>query len=356
MRKRQTIRKSPLPACGEREPRGARIHRRSFLTLLAGAAAASAWALPLRARQSAPLIGFLHPTSRADIADLMAAFHKGLGDSGYAEGKNFNTEYVEYRWAEGHNISKLPELAADLVNRRVALIVAGGGSAAARAVKAATESIPVVFIGGDDPVKRGLAVGLSRPGGNVTGVVFSSSELAAKRVELLKQLMPAAKMIAYLVNTDNPESVSESASIREAARALGIEMQYLICRAEHEIDKAFERLSLRRADAMLVGSDPMLLARREQVTALVARHKIPAIYPLREFAAAGGLVSYGSSVTNAYREAGLYAARILKGEKPADLPVLQPAKFALTINLKTAKTLGLEIPAALLKTADEVIE
>jgi putative ABC transport system substrate-binding protein len=324
------------------------VKRRAFIILLSGAAA---WPLAARAQQLfMPAVGFLRSTTSADSGHLGTAFRQGLRTAGLVEGQDCA---IEYRWAE-NQLDRLPALVADLLRRPVAVIV--GNTPAALAAKAATATVPIVFAGGGDPVKEGLVATLNRPGGNVTGVNFITAELGAKQLGLLHELRPRAVRIAVLVDPKFPTTEQFVSEVRAAASALGKQIEVLHVSSEREIETAFATLVQRRADALLPGGGGLLLSRREQIVALAARHRIPAIYNLREYVPAGGLMSYGPSLTDAYRQAGIYAGRILKGEKPADLPVMQPTKFELVINLKTAKALGLEVPDKLLALADEVIE
>jgi ABC-type uncharacterized transport system substrate-binding protein len=324
------------------------MKRREFITLLGGAAA---WPLAVRAQQPAmPVIGFMN--SGFVQPSIQAAFHGGLNEIGYVEGRNVT---VDYRYAEGH-YDRLPALVADVIRRQVAVLGAFGGVHTAIAAKAATATIPIVFANGSDPIKFGLVASLNRPGGNITGVSFFTAELEGKRLGLLHELVPRAAAIAALVNPTNANADDQSRELKDAARTLGLELHILNAVSEGEIDKSFATLAQTRAGALLVASDPFFFGRRQQLIALAARHAVPAIYEWRAFAEAGGLMSYGTNQAEAYRQAGIYAGRILKGEKPSDLPVVQTTKFELIINLTAAKVLGLDMPPGLSARADEVIE
>jgi putative tryptophan/tyrosine transport system substrate-binding protein len=325
------------------------LRRREFITLLCGAAAA--WPLAARAQQPAtPVIGFLRDTPSAPFVHIVTAFRRGLNEVGFVEGQNVA---IEQRWAEGQD-DRLPALVADLVRRRAAVIVANNPGA--QAAKAAATTIPVVFVTGSDPVRDGLVTSLNRPGDNFTGVVFIASVLGAKRLDLLRQLVPKATTIAMLVRPNTTETEAERIDVQNAAQVLGQELVIFDVTSERDVEAAFATFVERRAGGLLVGTGPFMTSSRDRVVALAARHGVPAIYPLREFASAGGVMSYGASISDAYRQSGIYAGRILKGEKPADLPVMQSTKFEFLLNLRTAKTLGLDVPDRLLAVADEVIE
>ena len=338
-----------VPAGGDRMPFD-QLHRRAFITLLGGTVA---WPLAARAQQPAmPVIGFLSSASPGPFAHLAAAFRQGLQETGYIDGQNLT---IEYRWAEGQ-YDRLPALAADVVRRPVAVIAATGGSLVARAAMAATATIPIVFSSGTDPVRVGLVASLSRPGGNVTGVYLLIGALDPKKLGLLRELVPQATVVGVLLNPNLEDFQPRLAGVQEAARTVGQQIHILYASTERQLDTAFAALNEIRAGALVVGADPFFNSRRDQIAALAARYAIPAIYEGREYAVAGGLMSYGTSVTQGYRQVGLYTAQILKGAKPADLPVFQLTKFEFVINLKTAKALGVKISDNLLSLADEVIE
>jgi putative tryptophan/tyrosine transport system substrate-binding protein len=323
------------------------VKRREFITLLGGAAG---WPLAARAQQAMPVIGYLDAGSAAERTRQVAAFRKGLGEAGYQEGQNVA---LELRWAEGQ-YGRFGELAADLVHRRVSVIATPGSAAAALAAKAATATIPIVFGVGSDPVQEGLVASLNRPGGNVTGINFFTVELVAKRMQLLRELAPAAKRVAVLVNPTDPEGYQ---TLRDAQAGAGEQQIVAVEVASgRDIDAAFARMAREQVDALFVAPGTFFNTRRVQLAILAARHALPAIYSVRAYPEVGGLISYGTDVLDAFRQVGVYTARILKGAKPADLPVLQSTKFELVINLNTARALGLEVPPTLLASADEVIE
>jgi putative ABC transport system substrate-binding protein len=325
------------------------VNRRHLMLVLGGAITSPRI---LRAQKATPVIGFLSSRSPDESSALITEFREGLSEAGFSDGYNVA---IEYRWAEGR-YNRLPSLAADLVGRNVAVIFSTGGLPAALAAKGATSIIPVVFAIGADPVGEGLVASLARPGGNITGISFLVTELHRKRLELLSELVPEAKVIALLVNPNFPDAEHQTREVQEAAAAKGVQVPILKAATESEIDAAFASLVELHAGALLVGGDAFFASRRDQLVDLASREAVPAIYQGREFAAAGGLISYGSSFPASFRQAGVYVAKILKGAKPADLPVQQPTKFELVINFKTAKTLGLTVPQSLLARADEVIE
>jgi putative ABC transport system substrate-binding protein len=327
------------------------MRRRDFVSLMAGTAIG--FPLVARAQKSeVPVIGFLHPASAPEWVARVAAFRQGLADAGYTEGRNVT---IEFRWAEGH-YERVPVLAADLARRRVAVIVAAGGGVSVLAAKAATSTIPIVFTAGGDPVKLGLVDSLNRPGGNITGVSVLTVELAAKRLEVLHSLVPQVTVVGMLVNPNGIFTESEARNTLEAARQLNLQVSIQKARNKQEIDQAFSTFVRARTGALLIGADVFYELQREQLVALAAQHAVPTLYPIRAFVAAGGLASYGANFNDAYRQAGVYAGKILGGAKPADLPILQPSSVELVINAKTAKTLGLTIPQSLLLRADEVIQ
>jgi ABC-type uncharacterized transport system substrate-binding protein len=327
------------------------MKRREFILLLGGVAAA--WPLLVRAQQTMPVIGFLGSSSLDLYADPVRAFRQGLGEAGYVEGRNVA---IEFRWANGQN-DRLPALAADLVRRQVSVIVAPGSTPAALAAKAATATIPIVFQVGIDPIAAGLVTSLARPGGNVTGVTNINTELVSKRLELLRELVPKATIVALLVNPTSPE-ITEAVSkeLQSTARTLGLQLHILHASGDRDFDTVFATLAELRVGALVIAPDAFFISRNEQLGALTSRHAVPAITQFREFAAAGGLMSYGGSFSEPTRQVGIYTGRILKGEKPANLPVQQPMKVELVINLKTAKALGVTVPQSVLNRADEVIE
>jgi len=325
------------------------VKRREFITLIGGAAA---WPLAARAQQSIPVIGFLHSASPGPFASAVVAFRQGLSETGYIEGKNVA---IEYRWAEGQ-YDRLPALAADLIGRKVKVIVAMAGNGPAQAAKAATASIPIVFVSGGDPVSAGLVASFNRPGGNVTGVSWIATALVPKQLELLRRSARNPAVIGALVNPTYPDHNLQLHELQEAGATIGQQIDVVRAGTARDIDTAFASLVQQGAGALIVANDPFFLNRRDQIVALAARHTTPTMYFSREFTAAGGLLSYGASPIDAARQGGIYAGKILKGEKPADLPVIQSTKFEFVINLKTAKALGLEIPPTVLALADEVIE
>jgi putative ABC transport system substrate-binding protein len=327
------------------------MRRREFITLLGGAAASVSWPLAARAQQPAPLIGFLSAVSPGPFAQRVAAFHQGLNESGYVEGRNLT---IESRWAE-ERYDRLPALAADLVGRHVAVLVTYT-DAAALAAKAATTTIPIVFINGGDPVRAGIVPSLNRPGGNVTGASFFGVDLASKQLSLLNELVPNAAVIGFLVDRNVPDAVAQVPAVEETARKLGLRLMVLQAKTATDIDEAFATAVRERIGALVVGTGALLTNRRKHIIELAAQHALPAIYPFREFTADGGLVSYGNDVPDTFRQGGVYAARVLKGDKPADLPVILSTKFETVLNLKTAKAMGITVSPLMLTRADEVIE
>jgi putative ABC transport system substrate-binding protein len=327
------------------------VRRREVITLLGGTVVA--WPLAARAQQQAvPVVGFLHPSSPEPFGHIVNGFRRGLNDTGFVEGQNVA---IEYRWARGE-YDRLPALAAELVQRRVRVILAGGGEVGALAVKAATSTIPILIITSSDPVKSGLIASFNRPGGNITGLMTATSILEAKKFGLLCEMVPNARVVAMIVNPDYPPHDADAVEVQSAAQSIGRQLLVLKANSPQAIDMAFATLVEQRAGALLVGGDPFLVGRSQQLVALAMRHAIPAIYDFRESVVAGGLMSYGSNLPNNYRQLGVYAGRILKGERVAELPVMHPAIFDFAINLVTAKALGLEVPPTLLARADEVIE
>jgi putative ABC transport system substrate-binding protein len=326
------------------------FQRREFISLLGGA---STWPFAAHSQQPAmPVVGFLSVASAERYADRLHAFRKGLSETGYTEGRNV---MIEYRWAESE-YDRLPALATDLVRRQVAVITTGGGVVTARAAKTATATIPIVFQMGTDPVASGLVASLNRPGGNVTGIASLGVELGPKRLELLREVVPTATLVAALVNPANPNSEALTRDMLSAAHTLGLKLHVLHASTEDDFEPAFATLLQQRAGGLVIGTDGIFASRSKQLATLAIHHGVPAIYQYRDFAAAGGLMSYGGSITDPYRQLGVYTARILKGEKPADLPVQQVTKVELIINMKTAKVLGLTVPLPLSGRADELIE
>ena len=325
------------------------IRRRDFIAVLGGAAT---WPPTGVAQQRTPVVGYLSGGAPGPFASFLAAFRQGLGETGYVEGQNVA---IEYRWAEGR-YDRLPALARELVDRRVDLIAASGGDLAAHAAKGATSTIPIVFTSGDDPAEIGLVASLARPGGNLTGFSLLVVELHAKRLELISELVPNAKVMALLVNPNGPQTERVVRAMQEAARVKGVKLEVLKAATENEIDTAFASLARLQVGALVQGADPFFLNRRNQIALLAARHAVPAIYESRPLVEAGGLMSYGASFPEMYRQIGAYAGRILKGEKPADLPVMRPTKLDLVVNLDAARAIGLTIPESFLLRADQVIE
>ena len=325
------------------------MRRRDFISLVGGAAA---WPRAARAQQPIPVVGFLHAGSPEPNVNFVVAFRTGLGKTGYVEGQNLA---IEFRWAAGQD-ARLPEMAADLVRRQVAAIVTPASTPAALAAKAATTTIPIVFTTGGDPISLGLVASLNRPGGNATGVAFMTVELTAKRLSLLHELVPGAAGVIALVDPNYALAEAIIKDLQEARATLGLQVEILYAGTAREIDAAFATMVQKRADALLMTASPFFTNRRVQIVTLATRHALPVLYDIREFAEAGGLMSYGPSFRDIYQQAGIYTGRILKGERPADLPVMQPTKFELVINLTTARALGITVPNMLLARADEVIE
>ncbi len=327
------------------------MKRRAFITLIGGAAVA--WPLTAQAQQPAlPVIGFLSSRSSGESAYLTATFRRGLAESGYVDGQNVR---VEFRWADGQ-YDRLPALAAELVGRPVAMLVTTGGDPAVLAAKAATSTIPIVFVMGSDPVKLGLVASYKRPGRNATGINILTNTLEPKRLGLFRELVPQAATIGVLLNPTFPAAASQLEAMQEAARTIGLQLHVLQASADREIDTAFASIAEHRIPALAVAADPFFVTRRHKLAALAARHAVPAMYQNREHVVAGGLMSYGINLADVHHQIGVYAGQVLKGAKPADMPVMQPTKFEFVINLKTAKALGLEVPPSLLARADEVIE
>lgn len=326
------------------------MRRRELIRLLGGAA--TAWPYVAVAQPASTTVGFMSSRSAADTAPLMAAFRKSLGDAGFVEGRNIA---IEYRWADGH-YDRLPAMAAELVQRGVALLVATGGEPSAIAAKAATATIPIVFAIGGDPVKIGLVESLSRPGGNATGISLLTTAPESKRLGLLHELVPGTKLVGVLINPNYQEADSQAREIREAAATIGKRIHIAYAKSEAELDIAFETLVREGADALLVSADPFFDTRPDRLIAFAAQHRMPAVYQFRQYAVGGGMMSYGVSVLDGYRQVGHYAGQILKGAKPADLPIVQSIRFEFVINMKTVKALGLEVSAMLLARADELIE
>jgi putative ABC transport system substrate-binding protein len=327
------------------------MRRREFIAILAGAA--GTWSLDTLAQQSAfPVVGFLSSASPKPYADRVAGFRKGLNETGYVEGRDLA---IEFRWAQGQ-YDRLPVFAVDLVRQKVAAIISSGGDVAALAAKAATSSIPIVVVTGSDPVKAGLVASFNRPGGNVTGASFVATELETKRLELLRDLVPSTAVIGVLINPTNPAAESRSKDLQMAARTLDRDIHIVNASNEGDLEAAFATLTRKPAGALLVSTDSFFTSQRDRLVALTTQYALPTIYPWREFVEAGGLMSYGPIINEVYRQAGIYTGRILKGEKPADLPFVRPTKFELVVNMKTAKALGLTLPALFLARADEVIE
>jgi putative tryptophan/tyrosine transport system substrate-binding protein len=327
------------------------MKRRNFSTLISGAAAG--WPIATWALQGAmPILGFVHSASESYFAPFLADWLGGLKEAGYVDGRNVA---IEYRYAEGHS-DRLPALVNDLIGRHAAVLFAAGGTEPAKAAKTATTEIPIVFVSAADPLRTGLVQSLARPGGNVTGISLLASALSAKKLELLRQLVPRASLIGSLINPSYPDAELQAAEFQFAAKSLGVQSAVLYASTDADLDNAFSTLEQRHDSALVVANDPFFGGRRDQLVALAARHSVPAIFFQKEFVANGGLVSYGPSFADGYRQAGVYLGKILNGEKPADLPILQPTKFELVINLKTAKALGIAVPPTLLALADEVIE